>query len=106
VSAHTPGPWTTVDESAAGPRGDVSFNHQLLSGDLWLASISSGDFETRELVAKERPRIEANLRLIAAAPELLTALRGLYDLCPQGHLDDKRGLWADAWAAIAKAEGQ
>lgn len=61
---------------------------------------------------------EANARLIASAPELfeelkkeraikaelLEALRGLYGLCPIGHREEAAGLWADARAAIAKAE--
>jgi len=123
MSKHTPGPWTLVNESSMGPRGDVSFNHQLLAGDLWLCAIASGDYESREEVERERERIEANLSVIKAAPDLLGAveadsagepvpdlLRTAAALMNQqggGPLVDRLMLAADAIEdAIAKAEGR
>jgi hypothetical protein len=91
VSAHTPGPWT-FHQRCGEVRGRVNGEECVVAD-----------------VPREAPfekQTGPNGRLIAAAPDLLAALRGLYDLCPEGHLDDKRGKWADAWAAIAKAEGR
>lgn len=55
---------------------------------------------------------EANARLIAAAPELLEALRHIEDYCHRQAMEttDEAPLWAQcrsfARAAIAKAEGR
>ncbi len=107
---HTPGPWTVVNESSGGPRGDVSFSHQLIAGDLWLAAIASGDYEKPQ-VEQERERIEANLALIAAAPDLLEALRttagNIRSLGPAGALPEPYREWLRVVdEAIAKAEGK
>jgi hypothetical protein len=46
-------------------------------------------------------RLAANARLIAAAPEMLEALKALVETIP--HAD--HGIWEKARAIIAKAEG-
>ena len=86
---HTPGPWRAMPE-----HGRIVLNGSAIYG---VADIT-GDY------ANWNP---ADLTLMAAAPELLAALKCLipwnidYDPPPQGW-----GAWADAVAAIAKAEGR
>ena len=82
---HTPGPWHWEDSG------------------LW----SKWDFV---YLSKGTPEFEANARLIAAAPELLAALRGIIETL--GYLEANGGIDAPhrlaliaARAAIAKAEG-
>lgn len=89
MSAHTTGPW-------------------IVTGKQTIRSDSDGDF----LVANANWRNgEANARLIAAAPELLEALRGLYedqmDYLRINHLGGENNHWmVAARSAIAKAEGR
>lgn len=64
----------------------------------------SGDDEFKAHVAED----EIALRLIAAAPELLEALRAICDTANQsqvGTRDRLLSIWKMAMAAIAKAEG-
>lgn len=49
---------------------------------------------------------EANARLIAAAPDLLAALRAMVCRCEPDTDGADRRMWEDARAAIAKAEGR
>lgn len=44
-------------------------------------------------------------RLADQYAALYAALRGLYELCPEGHRNDERGKWADARNALLLAEG-
>jgi hypothetical protein len=90
VVSHTPGPWT-VNE-----RGHVS-----------------GKRAVAELYYDPRnPELEANARLIAAAPELLEELRNLewwlteYVLPAAGNPEAVRRNLRAIRAAITKAEGQ
>ena len=100
--AHTPGPWQAV--KSFDP--DFSFAicaqpHPALRG---FTHIIAGIRETDDAEAAE-----ANARLIAAAPELLEALKTLDNIerGMQGwHEDAKANVWARARAAIAKAEGR
>lgn len=71
----------------------------------------SDDFEIARVCYPNR---DANARLIAAAPELLEALRGMMDaymdLCDESEPNYKsyefrRERWDSARAAIAKVEG-
>jgi hypothetical protein len=85
MSTHTPGPWRTrnVDD------------HMYLDADTWDA------FARVVVVVDDEPdpEGEANARLIAAAPEMLEALKEA--------VDDLRGpAETKALAAIAKAEGR
>ena len=96
--AHTPGPWriekytdTTVRD---GERIRAS-NNLIVVNEVWGASLSECD---------------ANYRLVAAAPDLLTALQSLRKAVHDAHLLDVKKRFdlcvADAAAgtAIAKAE--
>jgi len=87
---YTPGPWV------ARPQGDANDWCLLTADDKWMAAFrQNGEL----MVARQ----EANARLIAAAPEMLEALRGLLD--PATNED---GAWyrqarEAARAALAKA---
>ena len=87
---HTPGPWTTGHPS---PWGAADENRGCLS---------RGEYIVFPL--PEDDEIEANARLIAAAPDLLAALRDLVDWTSH----DTR-TWGEcveaARQAITKAEG-
>ena len=84
---HTPGPWS-YSEGTRTIRGPQ--NHWLASMDSWDGAIDHA----------------ANARLIAAAPCLLDALRGLLDFEPPLLSAKERKAYAIARAAIAKATGQ
>lgn len=95
MSAHTPGPWT-VDHYLPGQSGDGQLH---ICGDerrIPLAVLDPDDIEA-----------EANARLIAAAPEMLEALRQItaYVVERDSCLDAK-AVARVAVAALAKAEGQ
>jgi len=98
---HTPGPWRVLD-GAPGPN------------DVVLACVESFAFDALEVVATvdvfhDDPR--PNARLIAAAPDLLEALKDILDRFEHerdiqlgnGSPDDYTAIEA-AKAAIAKAE--
>lgn len=92
VAQPTPGPWTVNREKSA-------------------PSIKAGVFEillTCPTFGEPNERWEANARLIAAAPELLEAVRDFVELYDR--LDDAIGVRVldkviGARAALAKAEG-
>jgi hypothetical protein len=93
AARHTPGPWFVDPEC----NGNISaeHNHQLA-------------IVTARYVG-ERPdyaEAKANARLIAAAPELLDALRDAVKQCDCG-INHVRGCWTEhAREVIAKAEGR
>ena len=98
---HTPGPWL------AKPRDQV-LGFVVLANDINAAN----DLPCAVVPKNKRPSdvVEANARLIAAAPDMLAALISLVEGIELRGLDD--GKWhhnqnmiADARAAIAKAEG-
>lgn len=75
--AHTPGPWYILGTFVAGaPDGPIA-----------------------QLLPSGRP---ADLRLIAAAPELLAALEDVRDNAKADSLD----MWGRVEAALAKARGE
>jgi hypothetical protein len=84
MSSHTPGSWTW----------DHSIRGGVIVCDMNADAIAI-------LGSKEYPSVMANARLIAAAPELLEALKSI--------LDDRRNVIhvrTEARAAIARAEGK
>lgn len=96
MSKFTPGPWEySVQKSKAGLIGSIQQPGETPFADL------TGPDET----------IEANARLIAAAPEMLEALKSVLEdfelLCQQRGIDHALLASLDKpRAAIAKAEGQ
>lgn len=90
---HTPGPWVYRHSFDSSARRDI-----------WTATDATGH---RELVATipdaDGDHINANARLIAAAPELLAALQDVADYWAGG--DIPADIYAGMRAAIAKATG-
>jgi hypothetical protein len=91
---HTPGPWQV------SPYGNIT------SKSLTVASVEQIDFVTES-------EKQANARLIAAAPDLLSALENLMARCVKDaeHYapDGNEAIWAyisDASDAICKAKGK
>lgn len=95
---HTPGPWTGfLDERD---------NHAA-----WLIGPSSARPIVAAVAADAEcgltgSTVEANARLIAAAPELLAALHALTDEVAQWHVRGDGAEYDMALDAIAKAEGR
>jgi len=98
TTGHTPGPWA-IDAAPAGSRITIQ------AGTLTVCEVG---WPCRES--------EADARLIAAAPELLAALRQAYTALEKSvHFETSLPFWRkggdgyaaamDARAAIAKAEG-
>jgi hypothetical protein len=107
VNKHTLGPWKTDDIES----GDC--NRYVLAGNHEEAQIIAR-ITLKTFVGPTQSESEANARLIAAAPELLEALRnilmhigkgrenGVEWVCEPIHCDEIK----DARAAIAKATGE
>ena len=94
ASDHTPGPWQL----------HKSDDTLVIGTDGREVAEACGDY-TEEA---EWPRMEANARLIAAAPELLAALKRAeshFGMLPSG-MDEPGSVMAEIRAAIAKAEGR
>lgn len=119
---HTPGPWV----ADADDDNDIGeFTIRTVDGD-YIADIRNPycDYHTQVVYAlSDDCRLEADARLIAAAPELLEALRAIDDFwterIPDGpdHTKDAIGrprkmsdptvaVWRTIRSAIAKAEGR
>ena len=96
---HTPGPWIHDDFD----------RHYVVAGHIYIAIADDGrddDEGTAEGRYGTEEEVEANARLIAAAPELLKALRATYAY-GNGEATDLDWISTAelAEAAIAKAEG-
>lgn len=88
MSTHTPGPWCALNAGLVVAAGDVK--------------VAQAD--------RANAYTEANARLIAAAPDLLAALKAILNVdnppvTDPGHVDFPRAMEL-ARAAIAKAEGR
>ena len=86
MSAHTPSPWSFVQSGT----GDFP---------IWTVRIGTRGLITLPATAGMET-MDADARLIAAAPELLEALQDLCDTLGECGMTEK------ARAAIAKAEGE
>ncbi len=96
MSKHTPGPWAMPD-SGQGRISKVGANG---GWDGLIATADCGDY------ARSRDEGLANARLIAAAPDLLEALRGALEHWPvPSSICKDRPAYEAARAAIAKATG-
>lgn len=98
MTNHTPGPWHVEPSKQPGNCFSAIMTDTGVTG---LASI--------HLVTKEA---HANARLIASAPDLLSALKAIHDVGEEELDDDMDAISGKlstchmtAWAAIAKAEG-
>jgi hypothetical protein len=92
MSKHTPGPWV-IDDS------NPNLVARLVNGVYeYVCAVEPSSFSNRECNQEQE---EADARLIAAAPDLLDALK---DLCSDDLLNQDK--WDNARAAIARAEGK
>ncbi len=95
MAEHTPGPWHWNGIATIwNTRGNVGE----VEREVIIAQVVT-DYVNRTHV-EPIPVIEANARLIAAAPELLAALEEVVRIS-----DRKHNAWDAAHAAIAKAKG-
>lgn len=94
MSKHTPGPWNALDRAVLkGPPGEER---------TWIIASCPVNALGKKTKTSEA---QANARLIAAAPELLEALKGLMmEVSPVISADFEP--FALAFKAIAKAEGK
>jgi hypothetical protein len=98
---HTPGPWVLRPNPGDGivseHGGSDGYPHTIGTvGGYLIANVCQQAAET-----------EANARLIAAAPDLLAALKTIAESWERGfNLDEWRDAMDDAHSAIAKAEGR
>ncbi len=107
MSAHTPGPWRY--ELDGHETNDM--RHAILSeaNDLWVAACyRSGTTAKRERSEEAEKEAEANARLMAAAPDLLAALKVMLRDVEAVSADGQVGIELEpsiyqASAAIAKA---
>jgi len=99
---HTPGPWWCTEE------------YQPRSGDRFFIDANIGSSARRDETTVAEIIIDplmgdgepsANARLVAAAPELLAALKSLVDVLNDDLNSDQCAAWDTAVAAIVKAEG-
>ena len=98
MAKHTPGPWKTVSKPDYASYGGIGIEQNSGSKDenviceIWpIQTVPTEDAES-----------QANSRLIAAAPDLLAALKWVAESASRDN--DEFGMWAAVDAAIAKAE--
>ena len=96
MSKHTPGPWETDRNNVHS--GQIATINHCLNND-WIEVWSP-----KATWANEE-EMEANARLIAAAPDLLAALKAIKDH-PNTRHEVEAQLGESTWNAIAKAEGE
>lgn len=97
MTTHTPGPWSC----------DYGDSAVFCDTGAEIASVTHGNHDDGTAIGCAETI--CNLKLIAAAPELLEALRGLMN-CHTGAAwqtaDAQRRWWMAADAAVAKATGR
>jgi hypothetical protein len=96
MSKHTPGPWQTDQAEHDAPYQDIRIH----AGKGSICCVWIDDAPLHDYNAEQR----ANARLIAAAPELLEALKRL--MSETTTMQDALEAAQQARAAIAKAEGE
>jgi hypothetical protein len=109
---HTPGPWIGKNE-----HGKYNPDHAWIADDenklssesaaIWAGGkvIALVVHSSNRFTAESDPSIDANARLIAAAPDLLEALKKLCDMADDGDVACWVAEWDKARAAITKATG-
>ena len=99
-SEHTPGPWLVQETTV------YALNDERNPANRFTASVDSGWADEKCRISRQE--VEANARLIAAAPDLLESLTNLVGLAKLGaaRLDKYQAAMSAAEAAIAKAEGK
>ena len=101
IASHTPGPWavdTRFHDSRS--RGFIRAGLDPLPGAHVPVAVARACYMNRPLA-----EVEANARLIAAAPDLLAALRWLVEECTDGAGDRMVSAVGAARVAIREATG-
>jgi hypothetical protein len=93
--SHTPGPWRTDRNDIHS--GQISVVHHCVGND-WVEVWSP------DATAADEKEMEANARLIAAAPELLEALESMVEMVEMNGFGKAYAMDISR-AAIAKAKG-
>lgn len=93
MSKHTPGPWSEVP-----PQNEGANSLRIFSGSKLVGLASNSDMSDDEL--------EANARLIAAAPDLLEALRSARTFASIVEGDAAQQMCIHFDQVIRKAEGE
>lgn len=95
MTQHTQGPWS------------IELNHATNTSEFIRAHIDGEMHDIASLLCDETGNASTNARLIAAAPDLLAALREIHDAVAMGEADfSPSGDWfKEAQAAITKATG-
>lgn len=103
MTQHTPGPWEI--RKAKDGSGDIAIVAPNAPADQYSRPGILGECyaDIRRMGENNTAEAEANARLIAAAPELMEALKVIID-DPKSEVPS--GLYIAARAAIAKAEGR
>lgn len=101
MSKHTPGPWIAAPYSSKVGAPVVSDSGRSI------ASVTYYPMD-QEIFKNHHEESAANGRLIAAAPDLLQALKELLELTddPKNDADPEESVFAFARSVIAKAEGR
>lgn len=106
MNKHTPAPWSqhgqTEEPKPATPQAWTMGKPNV---DTWY--ISTEDHNLICMLSAKTPEARSNAALIAAAPELLEALKAVTLALEVGYTNSKpmRVIVAEANAAIAKAQG-
>lgn len=100
MSKHTPGPWTTDEQEHDAPYQNIKIkagSHRTVC-TIWIDDAPVRDFNAEQT---------ANASLIAAAPDLLDALKTAKWMLERDYIDDqKMRVIEKCDAAIAKATGE
>ena len=105
---HTPGPWATDGDAYSGNLDIIALTGRIAMLDCEHRDIFNDEPESDDSDEQRCSLevLEANGRLIAAAPELLAALQRALDAIEYYHArEGSPDTLADARAAIAKATG-
>lgn len=103
-ATHTPGPWSTA------PGDQTGFKTHSGRPGVYAPARPSDDYFVLKVAELDgnvpASEVDANARLIAAAPDMLEALRDILSTSGQRiHGRPTPAQWARAQAAVAKAEG-
>lgn len=106
AAKHTPGPWVVLPEESG--RGYIRVRGGRLGARYKIANVCAPIYDGSELAQREDSESRANARLIAAAPDLLSALQVVVEQWTAQF--ERRGHLAPPWCkqartAIAKATG-
>lgn len=100
---HTPGPWNTSDDGYGSWKFQGGYRGTIKSADGEVVFAGPASFNA--LRGKTPEQTEANARLMAAAPELLEALRDVLEYMPSLTAFQRERI-RRAERAIANAEGR